>query len=283
METDNTKTEKRKVEKTITINAPRSEVWKAITDAEELTNWFPLQANVNPGKGGKIKLYWDDRYKWEFNIDEWEEEKYLSVSYKMDTGHTIKDLDKKGGDNYVHSSPHVLAVDYYLEGDENKTKLRLVHSGFGHGNNWDEWYDGVRRGWSQELKSLKFYLENHPGEKRNVSWSLVHPRDSVEEVWNKIWSKEGFEIISSEKLSEGNRYKIKTPDGKIYEGAILFYNPPWDFVGTVESLNNAFLRIKQDDIGGNHEMDIFLCSYGIPDKAKEFKKYWDQKLNTIIN
>jgi len=32
-------------------------VWKALTNAEELKRWFPLEARAEPGKGGKIRLF----------------------------------------------------------------------------------------------------------------------------------------------------------------------------------------------------------------------------------
>ena len=43
-------TSTRVIEKQIRIAAPTDVVWKALTDAEELTRWFPLDAKVKPGK-----------------------------------------------------------------------------------------------------------------------------------------------------------------------------------------------------------------------------------------
>lgn len=34
-------------------------VWRALTEAEELTRWFPLQARVTPGEGGEIWMSWN--------------------------------------------------------------------------------------------------------------------------------------------------------------------------------------------------------------------------------
>ena len=38
----------------IDVTAPASEVWKALTNADELRRWFPLEARVMPGVGGKV-------------------------------------------------------------------------------------------------------------------------------------------------------------------------------------------------------------------------------------
>src|SRR5712691_11384894 len=46
--------QERKIKREIELNAPVKEVWKAVTEPEELKRWFPLEARVVPGKGGKI-------------------------------------------------------------------------------------------------------------------------------------------------------------------------------------------------------------------------------------
>ena len=44
----------RRLEREVEIEAPREDVWKALTDANELARWFPLKARVTPGLGGKV-------------------------------------------------------------------------------------------------------------------------------------------------------------------------------------------------------------------------------------
>jgi uncharacterized protein YndB with AHSA1/START domain len=44
----------RRTEREVEINRPIENVWKALTDANELARWFPLAARVTPGLGGKI-------------------------------------------------------------------------------------------------------------------------------------------------------------------------------------------------------------------------------------
>jgi uncharacterized protein YndB with AHSA1/START domain len=48
----------RRLEKEIEIAVPIEEVWKALTDANELARWFPLEARVTPGLGGNIFVSW---------------------------------------------------------------------------------------------------------------------------------------------------------------------------------------------------------------------------------
>ena len=37
------------IEKTVVVDSPVDVVWHALTDAEELTRWFPVDARVKPG------------------------------------------------------------------------------------------------------------------------------------------------------------------------------------------------------------------------------------------
>ena len=44
------------IEKNIVIDASPEVIFKAITDQEELTNWFPDQAIMEAKLGGKVKF-----------------------------------------------------------------------------------------------------------------------------------------------------------------------------------------------------------------------------------
>jgi uncharacterized protein YndB with AHSA1/START domain len=48
--------QKEEIKKTIVIDASPEVVFKAITDPNELTNWFPDQAILEPRVGGKMTI-----------------------------------------------------------------------------------------------------------------------------------------------------------------------------------------------------------------------------------
>jgi uncharacterized protein YndB with AHSA1/START domain len=48
--------EKLQISKSIIVNASLGAVFKAISDPEELTQWFPDQAILEPKVGGKMKF-----------------------------------------------------------------------------------------------------------------------------------------------------------------------------------------------------------------------------------
>jgi uncharacterized protein YndB with AHSA1/START domain len=63
---------RRSVEAELEIHSPVEAVWRALTDAAELENWFPPTACVEEGAGGSIELIRDDQMKTRMPIEIWE-------------------------------------------------------------------------------------------------------------------------------------------------------------------------------------------------------------------
>ncbi len=51
-----------------------------------------------------------------------------------------------------------MTIDLTAEGEG--TSLRLVHTGWGSGDDWDRVYNGTNEGWSEELENLRAWLED---------------------------------------------------------------------------------------------------------------------------
>ena len=62
----------RSLEVDMDLEAAPAEVWRALTEAERLRSWFPLQAEVTPGVGGKIHMSWDGAWESDLEIQIWE-------------------------------------------------------------------------------------------------------------------------------------------------------------------------------------------------------------------
>jgi len=142
----------RSIDTTLEIAAPVESVWKAISDPRELERWFPLEARVTPGEGGGVFMSWGPPWEGRSRIDAWEENRRLRTRGFLEHGDASM-------------------VEYTLEARGGKTVLRLVHSGFAKGGDWeDELFGGTERGWRYELRSLRHYLERHAGQDRVVAW-----------------------------------------------------------------------------------------------------------------
>jgi uncharacterized protein YndB with AHSA1/START domain len=140
------------IRKTIVIEASPEVVFKAITDPNELINWFPDNAMFDGKIGGKVKFYWykerskelDRDYHPEGTVKEFIPKKKVSYTW------TLKDIP-----NFPETT-----VTWELEKiDTNKTRVVLIHSGF---TGKDEGKLSVRerdKGWSYFLGRLKEYCE----------------------------------------------------------------------------------------------------------------------------
>lgn len=138
----------RDVVKEVFIDAPVEAVWRALSDADELVRWFPVEAKVTPGVGGSIWISWGDGASGEAPITAWEPERRLQWT------------ETRG--------PVKIAVDFHLESRDGGTVVRLVQSGFGDGPEWDGEYHMVDAGWTYFTFHLKWYLERHQGVPRDV-------------------------------------------------------------------------------------------------------------------
>lgn len=258
----------RSIEKTIEIDAPMSAVWKALTDAEELTKWFPLEAKVTPGKDGHIRMSWRNEYQFEDNIEIWEPNKHLRLAPKTE--------GKSGLPSFITE----VAMDYHLESKGNKTVLRLVHSGFSADEDWDELYDATDRGWEFQLWALQHYLECHRGSSRGVAYVRYFIDDvSREQAWNKLMGNDGLFANDVEELKRDAPYQLQTQNGAVLEGKIATFLPPKDFAGIVTNLNDALIRIQFDELFGRRDVAITLATYGLPAQDVEA---WEKQLTEIL-
>jgi uncharacterized protein YndB with AHSA1/START domain len=274
------KKNKRKIELTTQLDADIAAVWKALTDAEELKRWFPLDAAVKPGRGGEVQLSWGDYHIWKFRIQEAIEHKYLKMVYEHGSDFQEMDPDKRHPGQTLNSDAAQLVLEYYLETEKGRTFLRLVHSGFGPDTNWDDEYNAVNRGWHSEMQSLKHYISRHPGKDRAVAWCRIVLPDNadVAAAWHRLMHEEACFT------GAGNTYTLRSPQGLQYEGTILLLNPPYDFTGTVQHLNDALLRVTVEVFGRYREISVWLAAYELPsEELTAFKQEWDALLHRLFN
>jgi uncharacterized protein YndB with AHSA1/START domain len=141
------------IKKNIGIDSSTEVVFKAITDPNELTNWFPDQAILEPKVGGKMKFGFyknskrgnqdcgrDKDYFHEGNIVEFIPNK--KISYTWD-------------DSYEHDFPTTVVTWELEKIENNKTSLNLLHIGF----KADEKVKQYDEGWSHFLNELVKYCE----------------------------------------------------------------------------------------------------------------------------
>lgn len=130
--------DERIVEKTIEIRAPVQEVWRAISDAAELSRWFGHRAELELRPGAEGAFIWDQHGSYACRVEEVDPPRRLVWSWVHEPGVRFADAPST-------------RVEWTLsENTEGGTTLHLRESGFltdkHHGQN-DE-------GWDEELGEL---------------------------------------------------------------------------------------------------------------------------------
>jgi hypothetical protein len=149
-------------------------------------------------------------------------------------------------------------VDFVIEAKAGgSTTLRLVHSGFSTGADWDDEFESHARGWTLMLANLRHYLARH-AKKPAVHLPFMAKVDSPrEEVWGKLLSKLAFQGTPK----SGDAFRITLADADVLTTTIDLVNPARDLALVVHELDDALLRFTLE--GGAKSPSTFVYGYVI--------------------
>lgn len=246
----------------IDIAADPDTVWKALTDAGELVRWFPFEARVDPGQGGTMFWGWGEAWDWRHRIDAWEPSRRLRLVDDRYVPFDVHGQPMPEG----RVRPTRVAIEVTLESREGSTRLRLVHSGFERGKDWDDEFEGISTGWQSELRNLKYYLERHRGRDRYAAMARLSTSESRGAAWRRVLG-DGF-ALDPTSLAEGASYAVSTPDGTRLTGTILMTLPDREFSGSVREMGDGLFRVATHRAGGETGVMVWFSSYRSEDRSR---------------
>ena len=254
------KIEKR-LEKTVEIAATPEEVWKALTDPKELIKWFPLEARITPGVGGKLFLSWGPGMEGEAEIVAWDPGKRFAVK-----------------------EPHAV-IEFTLEARGAKTLVRLVQSGFFSGEDWEkEWFESTEFGWNLMLLGLRWAFERHPGVARQVAWPRLKVQSSREVAYARLIQPGALLENGASVLQPGAEYNLRTSTGETYSGCVEFLREPRGFCLSVRELNDALFWLTLEGPAPDLDVQIWLSAFGLPQQTlQSFESKWSARLKEIFS
>jgi uncharacterized protein YndB with AHSA1/START domain len=144
------------IRKEIHLPAPRTKVWKALSDATEFGTWFgmKLEGGFAPGQPvhGQITHPGFDHIRLEMRIERMEAERLFSYRWHPYPMDVKRDYSKE---------PMTL-VEFRLEAVEDGTLLTVVESGFDQlpADRRDEAFRMNDGGWTSQLKRVERYVAN---------------------------------------------------------------------------------------------------------------------------
>ena len=149
-----TMTETDRIEKQVTLNAPRSRVWRAIADSTQFGEWFgvKLEGPFAVGKAvrGKILNKAYEHIQIELAIEQIEPERYFAYRW-----HPYAKDPK-----FDYSSEVATLVEFRLEEENGGTRLTIVESGFDRipQERRDEAFRMNDNGWTGQIRNIEKYV-----------------------------------------------------------------------------------------------------------------------------
>ena len=131
----------RSLEKELFIKASPQRVFQALTEKADLERWFVQKAEVDARPGGAI------RFEWRPDAVE------IGTILVFDPPHRLSYTWEALG-------PGPTTITFALTAENDGTRLHLIHTGIGEGEDWDNYYTAVDSGWSAHLIDLTTWLEN---------------------------------------------------------------------------------------------------------------------------
>lgn len=155
----------------IDVDAPIESIWKALTEAEGIANWFAPIAKVSkPGEGGEVTFAWSEEMSMTSRVDVWEPHR------------RVRWIDESG----FMGPGTAIAIEFHLEVAGGKTRVRLIQSGFGESEGWDNFFEGTETGWTYFLYNLRLYLERHQGRTRHLISERLQVHGPRHAAWTHI-------------------------------------------------------------------------------------------------
>lgn len=150
------------IEKRLTLKAPVSRVWRAITDYREFGEWFKVKLNgpFVPGEisRGQITYPGYEHVTWEARVEKMAPERNFSFTWPH-----ARSFEKTDAPADYSDAPRTL-VDFRLEAIPDGTLLVLTESGFESiPDDWrSEAFERNDGGWTEQMKNIESYVTQNP-------------------------------------------------------------------------------------------------------------------------
>jgi uncharacterized protein YndB with AHSA1/START domain len=147
-----------RIHKQIHLKAPRSRVWRALTDYREFSAWFgvKLESPFVAGEttSGQITIPGYEHIRMEATVQKLEPERYFSYTWHP---YAIE-----AGVDYSKETPTL--VEFTLEEKGGETLLTVTESGFAKipAHRRDKAFRMNEDGWTEQLKNIEEHVAHKP-------------------------------------------------------------------------------------------------------------------------
>jgi uncharacterized protein YndB with AHSA1/START domain len=143
-----------RIEKQIVLEAPRTRVWRALTDWKEFSTWFGVKLEgpfqIGRAARGRVTAKGYEHVMLDLTVERMEPEKLFSYRW---VPHAVDP-------NVDYSKEPTTLVEFRLEDAAGGTRLTVVESGFDRvpPHRRDEAFRMNSGGWAQQVENLRRHV-----------------------------------------------------------------------------------------------------------------------------
>lgn len=252
-------TTQRSIELDIEVPGTPEEVWRAIATGPGISSWYVPHV-VEEREGGAATASFGDGPEMQVpgRVVAWEPPRRIV----FDGG-----PDAEG-----------FAFEWLIEARDGGTcVVRLVNSGFGFGEDWDDQYDAMTEGWKLFLFNLQLHCRHFRGQ---TAQSML-PMGSTSQSRSAAWAKVCSDLQIPESPVLGDRIEPRTPTGAALAGTVVTTSE--SAVGLLldaPAAGTAFIAVEGDHAG---TVSAWTYLYGADAVAiiERDKRLWVDWLATV--
>ncbi len=155
----------RSIHLSVEVPGTPEEVWAAIASGPGIGSWF-VPTELEGREGGPVVQHFGPGMDAEGVITAWEPPRRLAFGATDGSG---------------------LAFEWLVEAREGGScVVRLVNSGFGTGEEWDDQYDAMTEGWSIFLANLRLHRTHFPGQAASCALPTAMWDMTQEDAWGLL-------------------------------------------------------------------------------------------------
>ncbi len=191
--------EHRSIELEVEVPGTPEEVWRAIATGPGISSWY-VPHTVEEREGGTATASFGSGPEMQVTgrVAAWEPPHRIV----FDSGENVTGL----------------AFEWTVEARDGGTCIvRLVNSGFGSGEPWDDQYDQMREGWKLFLLNLRLHLTHFPGQHATAALPMAMWPGPKRQTWQSLTDALGIPAAPS----VGTRIDVTAVDAPTLGGTVI--------------------------------------------------------------
>ena len=228
--------DRRSLELDVEVAGTPEQVWRAIATGPGISSWY-VPHTVDEREGGAATASFGPGPEMQIagRVAAWEPPRRVV----FDKGDGVEGL----------------AFEWLIETRDRGTCIvRLINSGFGSGEEWDNQYDGMADGWKLFLLNLKLHLDHFAGQTATASLPMAMWAGSRSQVWSALTERLGIPAAPA----VGARVAVSAPDAPVLAGTVVD-SDSWRVALLVDdpAPGTAFLAVE----GSGEAAGVSIWSY----------------------